>query len=115
MTISTTPSSWPPVILGLIMGLYWLKVLQLVARTKKTVGRAANFIPPELLGRILRIIWIPAVGLWIFLPMLVPFVASGVPAILTPIAFNGDAIIAWIAVPIALIAFGITWVCWIKM
>jgi len=47
MSITTTPSSWPAVIIGLILGSYWLRVLQMVAQTRATVGRAANFVPPS--------------------------------------------------------------------
>jgi protein-S-isoprenylcysteine O-methyltransferase Ste14 len=89
-------------------------VLWLVARTKRKVGRAANFFPPELLGRLLRFIWIPAVLLWIFLPMLTPFVV-GLPGPLVPVDFAGAAPAAWFAVGVAVVAFAITVVCWVKM
>lgn len=114
MWISTIPSSWPAVIIGLIIGIYWLKVLQMVARTKREVGRAANFVPPEKLGRLLRIVWIPVVLLWIFLPLLSPFI-TGLPWLLRPVTFPGSHILAWLAVLVAVVAFALTWVCWIKM
>ena len=114
MYISPAPTSWPPVLIGLLIGLYWLKVLQLVARTKRTAGRAANFIPPEPLGRLLRWIWIPVVMLWIFLPMLAPFV-SGLPWVLAPVSLPGGSAVGWFAVAVALAAFAMTWVCWIRM
>jgi protein-S-isoprenylcysteine O-methyltransferase Ste14 len=114
MEISTTPSSWPAVIMGLLIGIYWLRVLQLVMRTQKTVGRAANLVPPERLGRWLRLIWIPVVLLWIFLPMLAPFV-RGLPAVLRPVEFAGSDLVGWISVGAAAVAFAITWVCWVKM
>jgi protein-S-isoprenylcysteine O-methyltransferase Ste14 len=96
------------------VGIYWLRVLQLVARTKRAVGRAANFVPPERLGRLLRFIWIPVVLLWIFVPMLTPFMV-GLPRFLQPVAFAGSGILGWIAVVVAVVAFAITWVCWVKM
>jgi protein-S-isoprenylcysteine O-methyltransferase Ste14 len=108
------PGLWPAVILGLIIGIYWLKVLQLVARTKREVGRAANFVPPERLGRIIRFVWIPVVLLWIFLPLLTPFI-GGLPAFLQPVTFPGSVALGWAAVALALAAFALTWVCWIKM
>ena len=114
MTISMTPTSWPAVIIGVILGLYWLRVMQMVARTKRTVGRAANFVPPERLGRLLRIVWIPVVVLWIFLPLLTPFVI-GLPWMLQAFVFPGDAVTGWCAVAMAVIAFALTWLCWIKM
>ena len=114
MSITLIPSSLPAVIIGLLVGIYWLCVLWLVARTKRRVGRAANFVPPEPLGRLLRFIWIPAVLLWIFVPMLAPFV-EGLPAPLVPLHFAGSDILAWIAVGVAVVAFAITVVCWVKM
>ena len=114
MGITFTPSSWAPVIIGLIIGIYWLCVLGLVIKTKLTVGRAANFVPPEPLGRILRYIWIPVVVLWIFFPMLLPFI-TGKPFLLEPVSFPGDATLGWVSVGIAVVAFLITCVCWIKM
>ncbi len=114
MSRTTTPSSWPPVIIGLIMGCYWLCVLGLVARTHRAVGRAANFVPPEPLGRRLRFVWIPVVLLWIFLPMLTPFWAD-LPRALLPVTFAGSTVVAWVAVGAAVVAFAITGVCWIKM
>ena len=109
-----TPSSVPAVIIGLILAIYWLRVMQLVARTKRDVGRAANFVPPEPLGRLLRILWIPTVILWIATPLVTPFIA-GLPFFLRAFAFPGDLVLGWIAVVIALAAFVITWICWIKM
>ena len=114
MSLLFPPFSWPAVIIGALIGIYWLKVMQLVAKTKRTVGRAANFVPPEPLGRLIRIVWIPVVVLWILLPLLTPFIA-GLPFFLAPIPFPGSTILAWIAVIVALVAFAITWVCWIKM
>lgn len=114
MSITTTPSSIPAVIIGVIIGVYWLRVLQLVVRTKRTVGRAANFVPPEPLGRLLRLIWIPLVVLWIFLPLTTPFVV-GLPPAFVAVDFPGSTMVAWIAVGVAVAAFAITWVCWIKM
>ncbi|HEY4330896.1 MAG TPA: isoprenylcysteine carboxylmethyltransferase family protein, partial [Phycisphaerae bacterium] len=58
--------------------------------------------------------WIPVVVLWIFLPMLMPFVA-GLPWFLAPVGFPAGAMAGWIAVAVGLAAFGMTWVCWIKM
>ncbi len=114
MEILTTPTSWPAVILGLIVGIYWLRVLQMVARTKRAVGRAANFVPPERLGRLLRFVWIPVVLLWIFLPLVTPLV-GGLPQVLLPMTFAGSEVVGWVAVGVAVVAFALTWVCWVKM
>ena len=92
MWIEATPSSWAAVVIGVMVGVYWLRVMQLVWRTKKTAGRAANLVPPELLGRVLRLIWGPVVVLWIFLPMLMPFV-RGLPVGLRPVVFAGSEVV----------------------
>jgi len=114
MAITMTPNSWPAVIIGLILAAYWLRVLQMVARTRRTVGRAANFVPPEPLGRLLRIVWIPVVLLWILLPLTTPFL-TGLPLPLSPAVFAAGAVVGWIAVSVAVVAFVMTWVCWVKM
>jgi protein-S-isoprenylcysteine O-methyltransferase Ste14 len=114
MSIGMMPSSWPPVIIGVILGVYWLRVLQMVMRTRRTVGRAANLVPPERLGRALRIIWAPVIILWIFLPLGLPFVV-GLPAWLAPVRFPGSAVVGWVAVGVAAVAFALTWICWINM
>jgi protein-S-isoprenylcysteine O-methyltransferase Ste14 len=114
MSITTSPSSWPAAIIGLLMAAYWVRVAQMVARTRRTAGRAANFVPPERLGRFLRIVWMPTVLLWIVLPLVAPFVV-GLPRWLTPVSFAGDVVMGWIAVGVVAAAFAVTWVCWVKM
>jgi len=114
MWIEATPSSWAAVVIGVMVGVYWLRVMQLVWRTKKTAGRAANLVPPELLGRVLRLIWGPVVVLWIFLPMLMPFV-RGLPVGLRPVVFAGSEVVGWIAAAVVAAAFAVTWVCWVRM
>jgi protein-S-isoprenylcysteine O-methyltransferase Ste14 len=39
----------------------------------------------------------------------------GLPKVLQRFDFAGREVVGWIAVGIATVAFGITWVCWIKM
>ena len=114
MWIATAPSSWPAVIIGMILAIYWLRVLQMVARTRRTVGRAANIVPPEPLGRILRIVWMPVILLWILMPLTTPFVVE-LPWALRPVTFAGNTVLGWMAVGVAVVAFAITWVCWVRM
>lgn len=105
-------ANWPALIAGVMIGAYWARVVKLVRKTRRTSGASANFVPPEPLGRVLRIIWYPAVGLWIALPLLVAFWPEP-PALLRPMDF--PAPVAWIALLIAAAAFGATLVCWKKM
>ena len=115
MRFTASPNSWPAVLVGLMLLAYWLRVLQLVARTRAATGRAANIVPPEPLGRIVRLVWAPVVVLWILVPLMTPFLINA-PAFLRPIpAWYTNRIIGWSAVVIAAAAFAATWVCWIKM
>jgi protein-S-isoprenylcysteine O-methyltransferase Ste14 len=108
--------SWPALLVGLILATYWVRVMQLVRATKRKAGHHANLVPEEPLGRFLRIIWIPVVVLWIFLPILGGFGILTRFAPMRPIVSTlGWRIVQWIALMIAIIAFVITWVCWINM
>src|SRR4051812_40025216 len=101
---------WPPFIVGLILLIYWVRVLQMVRKARKTAGHDANFIPREPLGRALRYLWIPTVALWVFVPLISGFVAVNF-WLLRPMF--GNEIVRWLAVLIAIAAFVITWICWI--
>jgi protein-S-isoprenylcysteine O-methyltransferase Ste14 len=107
------PSVWPAFFIGLILAVYWLRVLQMVRRTPKSAGHHANFIPEEKLGRALRIIWMPVVALWVVLPLLHSYgIGSGI-APLRPLA--DWPIVQWSALAVALGAFALTWLCWGRM
>ncbi len=94
---------------------YWLRVLQMVARTRASVGRAANFIPPERLGRVVRIVWGPVVVLWVLAPLATPFLVNP-PAFIRPLqALYANHLLGWSAFALAAVAFAATWVCWTKM
>lgn len=94
------------------MLVYWVRVMQMVRRTKRDVGRAANFIPPEKLGRVLRAAWIPAVVLWVVLPFVYTWWWTA-PRIHQPVF--GVAYLDWIALGVAAAAFALTWLCWVRM
>lgn len=115
MMLTKLPQSWPAFLVGLIMLTYWVRVLQMVRRTKRDVGRAANFIPPEPLGRLIRVIWMPVVGLWVIVPLITTFLKDP-PAFMRPIAAVSDnEALSWTAFAIAAMAFAATWICWHKM
>jgi protein-S-isoprenylcysteine O-methyltransferase Ste14 len=78
-------------------------------KTKARTGNAANLLPPEPLGRCLRIIWYPVVALWVVLPIL-----GGLGRSVGHTLFF-SAPIAWFAAVIAIIAFIATLICWKKM
>ncbi len=103
---------WPGVAIGLIVGFYWARVIKLVLKTRRDVGKAANFVPPELLGRILRIIWYPNVAAWIAIAFLAGLLKRP-PYVLTPLI--DLPILAWAAVVVAFLALWGTMICWRKM
>jgi protein-S-isoprenylcysteine O-methyltransferase Ste14 len=99
-------------IVGAVLLIYWVRVIQMVRKARKTAGHDANFIPREALGRALRVLWIPTVALWIFVPLISAFYRSGLwffrPMWYSPLA-------EWIAAGIAVLSFIITWICWRNM
>jgi protein-S-isoprenylcysteine O-methyltransferase Ste14 len=104
--------NWAALSIGLIVGFYWARVLRLVLKTRKRTGRAANFLPAEPLGRMLRIVWYPTVAIWIAIPLL-SALATRLPAFLRPL-FHQPVIQA-VAVLVALAALGATMICWKRM
>lgn len=103
----------PALILALLLTAYWGRVLRLVYKMRKRYGASANFAPPELLGRLLRIIWVPAVLTWIIHPYITAFLASPMRA-LRPL-YPSSGVVGWAALAVALAAFALTLVCWKRM
>src|SRR5882757_7033901 len=106
------PRHWPALFIGLLMLTYWASVIVMVFKTKKEVGKAANFLPPEPIGRVLRVLWYPLVGVWIAYPMVYAF-SRRQPRFARPLI--GFHTVTWIAMVVALLAFVATLVCWKKM
>jgi len=104
--------NWPALAIGLIVGFYWARVIRLVLKTRRETGRTANFVPPELLGRFLRIVWYPTVTAWIVLPLIIAF-DHHPPGVLVP--QYTQPLITWPAVAIAFAALYGTLICWRKM
>jgi protein-S-isoprenylcysteine O-methyltransferase Ste14 len=79
---------------------------------RRKTGRAANFVPTEPIGRVLRLLWQPVVWVWIAQPFAAAFV-DDLPMIVrplrVPIAFR------WLAALITWAAFAATRVCWRRM
>lgn len=102
----------PGLCVGLIVGAYWARVLRMIVKTRRRTGSAANFLPPELLGRLLRFLWLPTVALWIVVPLGAALLANP-PA---PLSLLYDQpMIGWIGVAAALAALVATVVCWKRM
>lgn len=106
------PKSWPALIVGIILLIYWLRVLMMVRRTRKNLHRSAHLVPPEPLGRLLRLIWAPAVVIWVLHPLVTGLLA---PQILPLRNLYHQPWLQWPAVAVAVLAFAATWVCWRNM
>lgn len=103
---------WPSLATGLIVLFYWGRVVKLVVKTKKLTGRAANFVPPEKLGRLLRVVWYPNVVLWVAVPLALAFALHRTHA---PQLLWTNIAARWLAVAAAFVAYYLTLICWRKM
>ncbi|MDB5304579.1 MAG: hypothetical protein JWM97_2128 [Phycisphaerales bacterium] len=104
--------SLPPVLLGFVLAAYWGRVLRMAYKARRRTGRAANLVPGERLGKILRIVWAPAVLIWVVHPFLTAFLRRP-PALLRPIYWSLPA--AWAAFTVAAACLALTVICWKKM
>lgn len=98
--------------LGLIIGGYWLRVARMARKARQKTGRAANFLPAEPIGRVLRIAWIPVVIVWIAQPFVT---ASTFPrrSVAAPLA--ASAWVAWGMVAVAAACLFLSRICWKTM
>jgi len=113
--MTATRFAW--LILGMVIGGYWLRVWKMADRAWRKSGRAANFMPAERLGRWLRVIWIPVVGMWIAGPFCAA-VARRPGWALSPIWRNTgwEGIwLAWFGCGLAACSFIATISCWKQM
>jgi len=104
---------WPALCAGGIVGAYWARVLRLVVKARRATGRTANLVPPEPLGRLLRVVWYPTVVVWIAIPFYVAFFGAKAPAALR--RFYYEPFSQWVGAAIAFAALGATLVCWKRM
>ncbi len=102
----------PALVVGAIVAAYWVRVLQMAYKMRRKTGRAANLIPTEPLGRILRLVWQPVVWIWIAHPIATAFLIR-VPVVMRPL--YSVPVLQWIAALIAAQAFIATRICWKRM
>ena len=105
----------PALIIGCLMAVYWARVLRLAWKEKRRTGQAANLLPPEPLGRALRLIWFPVIFLWIILPLLAGFAARPFRHWGAFVPLYDQPLVAYVALAVAIAAFVATLVCWKKM
>lgn len=103
--------------LGSIVALYWYRVLRMAANARRRTGRAANLLPPEPLGRVIRLLWGPVVGVWIAHPIISAFIKK--PSLVLRPVWQPEAatraMIAWAAALVTLAAYAATTFCWKRM
>ncbi len=102
----------PLLLIGAIMGAYWYRVLRMARKQRKQTGRAANLIPAEKLGLVLRIVWVPVIVVWIAHPLSAPFIENP-PAVLRPLFDSTWA--RWPLAGIVFLGFVVTRRCWRRM
>jgi protein-S-isoprenylcysteine O-methyltransferase Ste14 len=102
----------PCLAVGIILVAYWFRVARMAYKMRRKTGRAANFIPTEKLGRLLRIIWQPVIIAWIGLPLAAAF---KVPAHPMEIPLFHSVILQWTGVAVAVFAYVCTRLCWTRM
>lgn len=104
----------PALLIGLTVAAYWYRVLRMARKARKKTGRAANLVPPERLGRILRLIWTPAIALWFANPLVIGLLTN-LPKPLKPLAIWKSPIGPWIGAAIVLLGYMATRICWARM
>lgn len=106
------PYSLPLLVIGGTVALYWFQVLRMARKQRKRTGNAANLIPDEPLGRMLRLVWAPVIVIWIVHPILAAFGVAAHPA-LVPIWF-----LPWLSglgAAAVVVGLVITRRCWKRM
>ena len=101
----------PLLLLGMILAAYWGRVMQMAYKAR-VKGRASNLVPPERIGKILRLIWAPLIVIWVSQPF-VAAISRKPPWPWRPLHY--DPRIAWLALLLVLVCFAATWICWKRM
>ena len=107
-----TAPRWYALILGLILATYWSRVIRMVLKQRRQTGRDANFVPPEPLGRAIRIIWYPVVVAWVTHPFVSAYKTRPPTLLAPPVQNNALAIAGLVLAIVALIG---SWICWKRM
>jgi protein-S-isoprenylcysteine O-methyltransferase Ste14 len=108
-----TAGQIPILVVGLAVGFYWLRVMQMAARHKRRSGRAANLVPTETTGRWNRLLWTPAIALWVAHPIYVG-VARGIPSFFKPLVAVPLGV-KWMLSGVVVLCVALTTVCWKRM
>jgi protein-S-isoprenylcysteine O-methyltransferase Ste14 len=107
-----TPSRWYALVLGVVLATYWSRVIRMVLKQRRKTGRDANFVPPEPLGRAIRVIWYPVVVAWVAHPFVVAY-KHRPPKPLAPLVQHD--VLAIVGLFLATAALMGSWICWKRM
>jgi protein-S-isoprenylcysteine O-methyltransferase Ste14 len=122
------PVNIPRLLIGILVAIYWARVLHLARKIRRRTGHTANVIPAEKSGRVTRVIWFPVVILWILIPTFssfpLPWYSGGgsgwgptlqkaIEITFTP--FFDSPALQFVSLLIAFAAFFLTWICWQRM
>ena len=99
-------------LLGLVIAAYWLRVARMARKARRNAGASAHFIPPEKLGRRLRLVWVPVIFIWIAHPFVSAAVHHPVPLV-APLWISPAC--AWTGLALAAMSFIATIFCWRQM
>ena len=103
---------WYALLLGLILATYWSRVIRMVLKQRRKTGRDANFVPPEPLGRAIRVIWYPVVVAWVAHPFINAYMHRP-PKLLAPLVQHDALAITGLILATAALAG--SWICWKRM
>ncbi len=85
----------------------------MVRRARRRHRHAANVVPAERIGRIVRLIWAPAIAVWIVTPWLVAVGIGAKFGALRPLWHL--SILRWAGMAVIVFAWLATRVCWKRM
>lgn len=104
---SPEPATWPALVVSLVVGFYWARVVKMAWKAR--ASHRGHLLPPEDIGRKLRLLWGPVVALWVALPLLM-WLRWGPPIIHAPLIASPAPRIAGAIIVIACLIC--TWHCW---
>ncbi len=102
---------------GLELLIYWGTVAIKSWRIRRTIGKDPNVIPREPVGRLMRLLWAPAVAAWCLQPWMFESANGPRSWILSPVLAEGPptVILAGTGALIGGICLVLTFICWRQM
>lgn len=99
-------------LLGGVIAGYWGRVLRMAYKARRKTGRAANLVPVEPTGRVLRIVWTPVILVWVAHPFVTALLRHA-PRPLRP--FWKSSVAGFTGAALAATCFLATRACWRTM